>query len=189
MLENTYYSIIDINTNKELKNTVIDDGKYVESNGIPVLSKKDGNHLLDDNFNVVLKNTYSNYYEVENKVYAYSYNRYATYDRNSKESKEYEKQIVSEQGKYFITYNNNSVQVYNADTNSVIKSISFNAPKDLQLQTEYLTNKNNIDIDGMNFNGTYLFLMKEYMKCDAYKINESNNSVDLVYSNISYCGY
>lgn len=183
------YSLIDIETGKEIGNSQITDGSYTEINNVPVISTKDGYSLIGKSLKPVFKNKYIYFYNASNKVYAYSFNKYGVYDKNSNNVSENEKNVVSYYEKYFLTKENNIVSVYNADTNSVIKSISFKSPEDLQLQTVYLVNKNNINIEGMNFNGTYLFLMKAYMKCDAYKINESNNSVDLVYSNISYCGY
>lgn len=184
-----FYSLINIETGKEIASTKISNGKYMDYNGVPVIYENGEYNLINDSLKPTFKNKYMRFYNVDNKFYAYSYKGYGVYDKNTKTIKEKTKNVKSQYGKYFITYENNVVSIYNADNGTVIKQINFNAPTNVQLETEILVNKENVNIEGINYNGTYLFLMKEYMKCDVYKINETNDVVDLVNQNISYCGF
>lgn len=194
MYEDDYYSLVNMKTGKELNNSTLKNEKYSEINGVPIIIDEKGNcNLIDNNFKTVFEKTYSDYYEFNNKVYAYSSSgsRYGVYDKQtgSKIENEINGRLEGYYNNYSVTYDGSVVYIYNADTNSVIKKISYSSSEYNLTQTIILMNKENIDANGVKFNGIYLFLMNSYMNCSVYKINEANNTVDLISQNMNYCGY
>lgn len=184
--ETTIYSLIDIKTGKEIEKSILkDESIYTESNGVPLVYTNGKHNYLDEEFNKVFDKAYYKFYKYNDKIYAYSYtDGYAIYNIKTKELSEKNlENIVTEFSKYFATYSNNMISVYDADTGSIIKEISYVMPEGLQVQSIGIArNKNDKLSDGI-----YLFVGFE--KCNIYKINENNNSVDFVKENSDYCGY